>query len=292
MKTKISARRGGGATASRRRNLPPGRGRRRSRSTSKACHPGDKEALLALSAALGNPYVVASWTPDDPCCEWYGVGCDHSTGRVIDLAAAISGPIPPAIGKLPNLSILIISWTAVSGPCRPSSARSPDLSFNALTGAIPASLAALSGLSGVNLSRNRLTGAIPALFLSKAPDHYLRLSHNNLSGAIPDGFAAVRFAHIDLARNAFTGDASGLLDRAKEVEYLDLSRNAFSFDLSHVELPERINNFDVSHNAMYGGIPPQVANLTNVHNFNVSYNRLCGAVPTGGHMDRFDAYSY
>ena len=291
------------------------------------CHSGDKAALLAVKAALGNPYHFASWTAASPCCDWYDVDCDDSTGRVVGLSLfqdanltgaipdavaglahlrslrlhhlpGISGPIPPAIAKLSNLSQLIISWTAVSGPVpyflgALTKLTLLDLSFNSLTGAVPASLATLPNLSGINLSRNRLTGAIPPLLLSKSPDQaYLWLSHNNMSGAIPAGFAAVNFAHLDLSRNAFAGDASGLFGRGKELQYLDLSRNAFSFNLSGVGLPEQLYFVDVSHNAISGGIPAEVANLTNLQFFNVSYNRLCGAVPTGGHMERFDLFSF
>ncbi|XP_062232431.1 polygalacturonase inhibitor-like [Phragmites australis] len=291
------------------------------------CHPADKAALLAIKAALGNPYHFASWTPDTPCCDWYDVDCDPSTGRVVGLSVfqdanltgtipdaiaglvhlqnlmlhhlpAISGPIPPAIAKLSNLSLLIISYTGVSGPVpsflgKLTALTLLDLSFNSLTGAIPASLADLPSLSSIDLSRNRLTGSLPPLLFSKAPQEaYLRLSHNNLSGTIPAEFAAVSFAEVDLSRNAFTGDASGLFGRAKALQHLDLSRNAFSFDLSVVELPEQLDSVDLSHNAIYGGIPAQVANLSNLQFFNVSYNRLCGAVPTGGNMARFDAYCY
>ncbi|TVU18428.1 hypothetical protein EJB05_34529, partial [Eragrostis curvula] len=265
------------------------------------CHAGDRAALLAVKAALGNPYHFASWTNDTSCCDWYDVDCDPFTGRVVGLSVfqdanltgtipdavaglvhlqnlmlhhlpGISGPIPPAIAKLSNLSQLTISYTGVSGPC-PSFLGALtkltflDLSFNALSGAIPASLAGIASLSGINLSRNRLTGAIPPPLLST-------------------------FAHVDLSRNALTGDASVLFGVAKVLEYVDLSRNAFSFNLSGVGLPEQLGFMDVSHNAIYGGIPPQVANLTNLQQFNVSYNRLCGEVPTGGNMDRFDAYNY
>jgi len=102
----------------------------------------------------------------------------------------------------------------------------------------------------------------------------------------------VAFAQVDLSRNAFAGDASSLFGRAKPVQQMDLSRNAFSFNLSTVELPEQLISLDLSHNAIYGGIPAQVVNLTNLQFFNVSYNRLCGAVPTGGNMASFDASSY
>jgi Leucine-rich repeat (LRR) protein len=294
---------------------------------SSRCHSGDKAALLAIKAALGNPYHFASWTPGTPCCDWYDVECDDATGRVVGLAVfqdanltgaipdalaglshlqnlrlhhlpGISGPIPPAIAKLSNLSFLTISWTGVSGPV-PSflgaltRLAQLDLSFNSLAGAVPASLAALPNLYSIDISRNRLTGSLPPLLFSRTPQvAYLRLSHNNLTGTVPAEFAAVNFARIDLSRNGFTGDASPLFGRAKPAQQMDLSRNAFSFNLSGVELPEQLILLDVSHNAIYGGIPAQVANLTNLNFFNVSYNRLCGAVPAGGNMASFDAYSY
>ncbi|TVU18426.1 hypothetical protein EJB05_34527, partial [Eragrostis curvula] len=292
------------------------------------CHAGDRAALLAVKAALGNPYHFASWTNDTSCCDWYDVDCDPITGRVVGLSVfqdanltgtipnaiaglthlqnlmlhhipGISGPIPASLAKLSNLSFLTISLTNLAGPV-PSFLGSLtnlaqlDLSFNSLTGAVPASLAALPNLYSMDISRNRLTGSLPPLLFRKAPQvAYLRLSHNNLSGGVPAQFAAVSFAQVDLSRNAFTGDpSSALFGAGKPLQQLDLSRNAFSFDLSGVALPEQLDAMDVSHNAVYGCVPAQVANLTNLQLFNVSYNRLCGEVPAGGNMARFDAYSY
>ncbi|KAF7025731.1 hypothetical protein CFC21_037889 [Triticum aestivum] len=132
------------------------------------------------------------------------------------------------------------------------------------------------------------------MFLSKSPhqDVYLWLSHNNLTGPIPADFGAVNFTHLDLSRNDLTGDASGLFGRGKELQYIDLSRNTFYFDLSGVVLPERLYFVDVSHNAIQGSIPAQVASMSNLNFFNVSYNRLCGPVPAGGNMARFDLYNF
>ncbi|KAL5202829.1 hypothetical protein ABZP36_013781 [Zizania latifolia] len=296
---------------------------------SQQCHPDDEAALRAIDSSLGNPYHFASWSSDTPCCDWYDVRCDNDSGRVISLYVfqdanltgtipdaianlthlrdltlhhlpQLSGDIPESLAALSELSQLTISWTAVSGPV-PSflgaltALTLLDLSFNALTGTIPASLAEPPYLSGINLSRNRLVGPIPAALFSKlAPQEevYLWLSHNNLSGSIPAAWAAVNMVHVDLSRNALTGDASMLLGRGKALQYVDLSRNALSFNMSGVEFPEQVSGVDVSHNGIIGSIPAQVTNLTNLQLFNVSYNKMCGAVPTGGNMDRFDAYCF
>ncbi|XP_051194223.1 polygalacturonase inhibitor-like [Lolium perenne] len=292
--------------------------------TNKDCHPRDRAAMLAIMAALGQsgtPY------PENYCCDWFGVTCDKLTGRVVGLSLfqqpqltgtipdamanlihlqdlflhhipALSGPIPPAIGKLSNLTSLHIAWTAVSGPVPSFLAALTklsqlDLSFNSLTGAIPASLGSIPNLSGINLSRNRLTGAIPSTIFSKSAGNvYLYLSHNNLTGPLPAEFADMSFVQLDLSRNALMGDASRLFGRGKALQYLDLSRNAFDFDMSGVVFPEQLDFVDVSHNAISGSIPAQVANLTNLQFFNVSYNRLCGALPTGGKMPTFDLYNF
>lgn len=242
--------------------------------TYKDCHPDDKAVLLSFPESWSS-----SWTPDTPCCDWFAIACDRSTGRIVGFSVfqdpdftgtipsaiaglthlqdlflhhlpGLSGPIPPEIGKLSNLSRLEISWTGVSGPV-PSSLGALkklaqlNLSFNSLSGAIPVSLGTIPGIT---LSRNRLTGAILNMFLGESAgrDVYLDVSHNNLTGAIPAEFAAVNFTHLDLSRNALTGDASGLFGRGKELQYIDLSRNAFDFDLSGVVvLPEKLFHLDL-----------------------------------------------
>ncbi|KAL6864938.1 hypothetical protein ACP4OV_016089 [Aristida adscensionis] len=289
------------------------------------CHPDDKAALLAIKAALSNPHRFASWTPDTSCCDWLEVDCDIYTGRVThltvvgdgSLAGAIpdavgdlahleyldlshlrglSGPIPPALTRLANLSALTISWTAVSGPVPAflselAALAALDLSHNALAGAIPASLARLPGLVSLDLRHNRLTGALPPLLFSRLPPGekaHLTLSRNNLTGGVPAAWARVMFQEVDLSENALAGDATALFGKGKPLRYLDLYRNGFSFNLSEVELPEeQLNYVDLSHNAIYGGIPAQAANLTDLSVFDVSYNQLCGEVPGG--MDGFDA---
>ncbi|TVU19166.1 hypothetical protein EJB05_35302, partial [Eragrostis curvula] len=201
----------------------------------------------------------------------------------------VNGTIPRALTRIPSLSWIDIEYTGMSGPVPSFLSELTALSylrlaFSAFTGEIPASLADLPNLSFLDLGRNHLTGRIPQRLLSKASDApwlTLCLSHNNLSGTIPAEFAAVNFWTFDLSHNAFTGDASLLFGLNKSLSTLNLSRNAFSFNLSAVQLPNQLVSLDLSHNDIYGVLPPQVVNMQSL---NVSYNRLSGTVPTGGSM--------
>ncbi|KAJ3697323.1 hypothetical protein LUZ61_001028 [Rhynchospora tenuis] len=293
------------------------------------CNSDDKRALLAIKAAFNNPYLLSSWVPSTGCCDWAGVLCDDSTGRVYSLyiyqdtnltgtiptaiaslpylrylmfhhLPGITGPIPSALGNLPHLDQLTISFTSVSGPV-PSflaslqSLTQLDLSFNSLSGSIPASLSLIPNLTFIDISRNHLTGQLPQALFQNASQQpaYLRLSHNNLSGEIPASYSHINFVQVDLARNKFTGDATLLFGREKPLEKVDLSRNMFQFDLSNVVFPESaLYVIDLNHNMIFGSIPQQINIVHNLQIFNVSYNRLCGRIPTGGQLARFEGYDY
>ncbi|XBI58785.1 hypothetical protein VPH35_039964 [Triticum aestivum] len=207
----------------------------------------------------------------------------------------VNGTIPRDLARLSNLNFVDVSYTGISGPVPSFLSRLTKLtylrlSFNSLTGPIPASLADVPNLSFLDLAGNRLTGTIPPLLLSRTNDTaYLSLSHNNLTGGVPADFAAVRFSSLDLSHNALAGEALLLFGLNKSLESLDLSRNAFSFNLSAVTLPSQLGMLDISHDDVYGALPPLVAKLQYL---NVSYNRLSGRVPIGGNMDRFDRYCF
>ena len=84
---------------------------------------------------------------------------------------------------------------------------------------------------------------------------------------------------------SFFGGSEGL-------QGVDLSRSQFSFNISEVVFPKDVENLDLSHNKIYGTLPPSLAKLSNLQQFNVIYNRLCGPILTGGNLDRFDKYCY
>ncbi|CAL9135958.1 unnamed protein product [Musa textilis] len=287
------------------------------------CNKDDKKALLAIKKALGDPYVLIAWTSQYDCCDWVGVHCNETTSRVTSLdigdtntsfaipsAVAhlpfltsltfhknpgLTGPIPPAIGTMTDLTFLRLDWNSLSGPV-------PDflshltrldylnLAFNQFSGAIPASLAALP-LGYLAIDHNRLTGPIPES-LARSPAAYLYLSNNNLTGSIPPSFASNTFERIDLSRNQLSGDAAHLFGRSKPLQLLDLSRNhAIEFNITQVEIPEEMTALDLNHNRIYGRLPPEMGKVE-WQLLNVSYNQLCGPIPSGERIQSFDRYAF
>ncbi|XP_077214984.1 polygalacturonase inhibitor-like [Tasmannia lanceolata] len=299
-------------------------------SLSSACNPNDKRALFQIKKSFNNSYHFASWTNQYDCCSgdaWYGVTCDSVNGRVTGLSIIkdsgvvghipsavgdlshletlifhklpnLTGTIPPAIGKLHNLTQLLLTWNSLSGSIPKflgtmQNLNIIELSFNKFSGKIPAILGNLTKLNAIWLDRNNLTGKIPesfGRFQGNVPD--LHLSHNMLTGEIPASLGSLDFSVIDFSRNKLEGDASMLFSANKSTQYIDISRNLFEFDFSNVTFPETLTNLDISHNKIRGNIPSEITELQNLQFLNVSYNRLCGEIPQGGKLQDFDSSSY
>jgi Leucine-rich repeat (LRR) protein len=290
------------------------------------CNSHDKKVLLQIKKHFGDPYLLASWKSDTDCCnDWYQVECDSTSNRIISLtifAGNLSGQIPAAVGDLPYLQTLVFrKLTDVTGPIQPAIAKLVhlnflrldrlnltgtvpgflsklkkltflDLSFNGLSGSIPSSLALLPNLGALHLDRNRLTGSIPesfGTFKGSVPDLYL--SHNQLTGEIPASLGNMDFSVIDLSRNKLVGDASMLFGLNKTTRNVYLSRNILNFNLSNVTFPSGLENLDISHNKIFGSIPPQMTQIP-LQSLNMSYNRLCGQIPVGGKLQSFDNSTY
>ncbi|CAA3012353.1 polygalacturonase inhibitor-like [Olea europaea subsp. europaea] len=286
-------------------------------SAAELCHPNDKAALLAFKHSFSNPNPIPSWDPNFDCCNYYGVECDETTNYVIGLEMIsdyltgtiptalanlthlqilrlhkipnLVGEIPPAIGELTNLRFLEISWTNISGPVphflvNLKNLAFLELQFNRLSGSIPSSLATLPYLRVIDLSRNQLTGQIPESFgylPNTAEFPALDLSHNMLSGEIPASLANLNYSTVDISRNNLSGDASVFFGKGKITTVIAISRNNFSFDFSKVSFMESLVILDISHNKIYGSIPPQITEDTMLQRLNLTYNRLCGKIPTG-----------
>ena len=156
----------------------------------------DRAVLVALYHSTGGASWDANtnWLSDRPIGEWHGVTTD-SNGRVIRLwlpGYNLTGEIPPDLGGLYNLTVLVLSSNQLTGEIPPelgglSNLTGLSLTSNQLTGEIPPELGGLSNLTGLGLDRNRLTGEIPPELGRLSNLTWLFLDSNRLTGCIPEG---------------------------------------------------------------------------------------------------------
>ena len=186
----------------------------------------ERAALVALYEATDGPNWVdaENWLTDAPLGEWYGVDTDNS-GRVVRLDLdgrwdsdareyiphGLSGPVPPELGNLANLTRLDLGHNFLSGPVPTELGRLTDLEVlhlgdNDLSGPIPTELGELASLTGLWLYSNSLSGPIPTELGNLANLTWLSLSSNSLSGPIPPGLGELTsLTQLSLGGNDLTG---------------------------------------------------------------------------------------
>ncbi|KAK9689527.1 hypothetical protein RND81_09G064800 [Saponaria officinalis] len=301
------------------------------------CFLDDQNTLLKIKYYWNNSTLFSTWIPGSDCCKWSGVLCkklhNTTTYRVKFLLVSfgndivgsipstisnlpyletliirgnpnLTGSIPPSIGKLTKLSVVLLTSNNLSGPIPNSFGKLTKLiTFhlhdNRLTGLIPTSLGNLRELNAIDFSNNQLTGSIPANLGILPAFFFLLLTNNKLSGPIPPSLDNINFFWLQLGGNRFTGDASFLFGENKtNLVQLGLGSNQLSFDLTNVVLPVGSSNsslqeLDLSHNMIYGRVPAWLGEVPGLNSLDLSYNQLCGPIPTiGGKLQGFNASSF
>ncbi|VVB00252.1 unnamed protein product [Arabis nemorensis] len=171
----------------------------------------DGEVLLSFRNAVGSSdSFIHQWRPEDPDpCKWNGVTCDAKTKRVITLNLTyhkINGILPPELGKLDHLRLLMLHNNALYGPIPTSLGNCTALEgiylqSNYISGQIPAEMGDLPGLQKLDMSSNVLRGAIPASLGRLKKLTNFNVSNNFLEGEIPaDGVLS------GFSKNSFIGN--------------------------------------------------------------------------------------
>ena len=250
----------------------------------------DRAALVALYNATDGPNWVNSenWLTDAPLRDWYGVSTDVS-GRVVQLRLTrnhLSGPIPPSLGGLANLTRLTLEENALTGPIPPELGSFANLTTlglwgNQLSGPIPPSLGGLANLTRLTLEQNALTGPIPPELGNLTDLNELWLARNDLSGAIPPELGSLdNLTELGLANNQLTGSIPPELGNLTDLNELWLARN----DLSGAIPPSlgglaNLTRLTLEQNALTGPIPPELGSLDNLTGLYLGGNQLSGPIP-------------
>ena len=200
----------------------------------------------------------------------------------------LSGPIPPEIGGLINLTNLGLANNRLTGPIPPELNRLTalerlDLGVNRLTGPIP-DLRALTSLRTLHLDGNQLSGGIPAWVNQLTALSYLELQSNELSGTIPDLSALTSLQVLGLHRNRLSGPVPDL-SALTSVWALAISYNQLSGPIPDLSALTSLRVLSLSFNQFTGPIP-DLSGLDQMTSLLILGNRLSGRIPaTLGDMD-------
>ncbi|KAJ4783120.1 LRR receptor-like serine/threonine-protein kinase GSO1 [Rhynchospora pubera] len=169
------------------------------------CIEHERQALLKFKDSVSDPSDrLASWS-GNKCCNWAGIGCSNTTGRVIKL-------------DLQNSYFYFDEYY--------------DYSWNnhSLSGKISPALQILSNLEYLDLSYNNFSANKFPKFISNFKYlNYLNLSLTGLSGIIPHGLGNLsKLQYLDLSYmpDAFVSNV-WWLSQLKSLKYLDMSEINF-----------------------------------------------------------------
>uniref|UniRef100_A0A7N0RCF3 non-specific serine/threonine protein kinase n=1 Tax=Kalanchoe fedtschenkoi TaxID=63787 RepID=A0A7N0RCF3_KALFE len=124
----------------------------------------------------------------------------------------LTGPLPPSVGSLSELTKLILRKNQLSGRIPPeilscSKLQLLDLGENDLFGELPKELGQIPSLEiSLNLSCNQFSGEIPSQFSGLTKLALLDLSHNQLSGNLNVLTSLQNLVSLNVSFNTFTGE--------------------------------------------------------------------------------------
>ncbi|KAG7567722.1 Leucine-rich repeat [Arabidopsis thaliana x Arabidopsis arenosa] len=253
----------------------------------KGCIMKEREALLELKKYLmsrsresGLDYVLPTWTNDtkSDCCQWDGIKCNRTSGRVIGLSVGDmyfkeSSPL--------NLSLL-----------HPfEEVRSLNLStegYNEFNGFFDdvegyRSLSRLRNLQIMDLSTNYFNNSIFPFLNAATSLTTLILTYNEMDGPFPiKGLKDLtNLELLDLRANKLKGSMQELT-HLKKLRALDLSSNEFSSSIELQELKNLINLevFGLAQNHVDGPIPIEVfCKIKNLRELDLRGNHFVGQLP-------------
>ncbi|KAK6119097.1 hypothetical protein DH2020_047140 [Rehmannia glutinosa] len=250
-------------------------------------------ALNALKSSWTN--LPPSWVGADPCGNnWDGINCTDTrvtslmlagtgvagsqfsdisslTGlRFLDLSNNIGLKLilPPSIGNLKNLTILILIGCSFFGPIPDAIGSLQQLVYislnsNGFSGPIPPSIGNLSRLSWLDLSMNRLNGTIPvSTETTPGLDMLLNARHlifdnNKLTGRLPVSLGYVQTLEvIRFDWNSLDGPIPPNLRNLTSLNELYLSNNNFSGNIPNLTGMDFIFYVDMSNNSFNASEAP------------------------------------
>ncbi|KAL0426922.1 UNVERIFIED_CONTAM: putative LRR receptor-like serine/threonine-protein kinase [Sesamum latifolium] len=203
------------------------------------------------------------------------------------------GTIPKEIGDLPSLEVLYLGVNNLRGSIPTeifniSTLQMISVSMNQLSGQLPSNFGhGLPNIEEIFLNNNNLSGEIPDSISNSSKLTIINFAGNNFTGLVPNSLGELSFLQdIYLAENSFVSKSSELnlitsLTNCRHLTKLGLGDNLFNsiLPLSVGNLSHSLEYFYGYNCGLYGSIPDEFGNLTNLLLLSLFGNQLTGSIP-------------
>ncbi|XP_022777096.1 putative leucine-rich repeat receptor-like serine/threonine-protein kinase At2g24130 [Durio zibethinus] len=207
---------------------------------------------------------------------------------------SLNGPIPDSFALLTNLTLFEVMENNLTGPLPPSffsnctQLQVIDLSFNHIGGQIPAEIGNCPSLWTINLYNNQFTGQLPAS-LTNITLYVLDVEYNLLSGELPTDIVqklpTLIFLHLSYNNMTSHDNNTNLypffatLGNCTNLMELELAGMGLGGTLPSTIGHPRLKRLELQENHIFGSIPPEIGNLSNITMLNLASNFLNGTIP-------------
>ncbi|CAH1441050.1 unnamed protein product [Lactuca virosa] len=259
------------------------------------CNSDDLRGLRGFINGLESPIV--GWWPTTSsslssfnCCNWIGITCNSSSGRIVGLELPekrLTGSFSDSFSNLDQLRTLNLSHNYLKGPLPLSLFHLPhlevvDLSSNRLNRVLPSNIN-LPALQVLDLSDNSFMGFLPSLLCVNSTGigiRVLRFGMNYFNGTISPQFQnCPSLEHLDVAFNYLSGVIPKFLFRLPKLMELELQGNMFMGIEGIGNSSSHLVRLDISSNRLLGNLPDFFHSFPNLSYFSARSNNLSGEIP-------------
>ncbi|KAG5244661.1 receptor protein [Salix suchowensis] len=245
------------------------------------CLEEEKIGLLEIKSSF-DPNGVTSlriWVDTSNCCEWWGVECDNTTRRVIQLTLPYVRDY--SLGDLVLNASLFLPFKELRGL---------DLSNNAIGGChenqgFEVLSSRLKKLENLDLSGNQYNDSIFSSLTGFTSLKSLDLSHNlELKGSsVVTFFNTTTLEELYLDGSALPINFLQNIGQLNALKILSVSDCNLTGTLPTQGLDglKNVEQLDLSGNKLEGSLPDCLGNLSSLQVLNVSRNRFTGNIATG-----------
>ncbi|KAK8497784.1 hypothetical protein V6N12_011294 [Hibiscus sabdariffa] len=205
------------------------------------------------------------------------------------------GTIPPELSSLRYLIVFIVMDNNLTGTLPPSffsncsNLKVIDASLNYFTGQIPAQIGDCATLWSLNLYNNNFTGQLPASFTNITSLSSLDVGYNFLSGELPSDMVRnwPNLTNLYLSYNNMSshGNNTNLypffaaLRNCTDLKEVALDGMGLGGTLPSSIAHPSLKFLDLQANRIFGPIPREIGNLSNITELSLTSNLLNGAIP-------------